>query len=77
MKIPLELMVKMPEVLTCRDFRLRQRHSYLEKLGRAQYNPREPNYISPSSVVKGDDAEFCENLCKTSVHAYNTFLKTL
>lgn len=77
MKIPLEMIIQLPGVLTCRDFKLKQRHTFLEKLQKNQYNPKLPNYISILSLVSGSDADFCTQIAKSSTQAYNTFLKSL
>lgn len=77
MKIPLEIIAKLPEVLTCREFRIKERHMFLEKLGKAQYNPKLPNYISLLAIISGNDAEFSCEVAKSSVQAYNMFLKSL
>lgn len=67
----------MPKVLTSRKFRIQQRHLFLEKLGRAQYDPKKEHYVSLEKLVAGTDSEFCANVAKSSVQAYNTFLKSL
>lgn len=77
MNIPLETIAEIPEILTCREFRVKQRHQFLEKLGRVQFDARKPNYISPLSIVSGTDAYFCTEVAKSSVHTFNAFLKTL
>lgn len=77
MKVPLETIAKMPEVLSCREFRLRQRHLFLEKLGRAQYDPKLPNYISVVTLVSGNDGEFAVNVAGSSIQAFNAFLKSI
>lgn len=77
MKIPLEIIAKFPEVLTCRAHRLKQRHLFLEELNKIQFNPKLPNYIGITSIITGTDAEFCEDVAKCSVQTYNTFLKSL
>ncbi|XP_045122400.1 transcription termination factor 3, mitochondrial-like [Portunus trituberculatus] len=69
--------VQFPHVLLTRDFRMRQRHGFLKLLGRDQYDPSKPNYVSPLALVSGTDAEFCLSLAKSSVQAFNDFLKTL
>ncbi|XP_045601353.2 transcription termination factor 3, mitochondrial [Procambarus clarkii] len=70
-------LVQFPHVLLSREFRLKQRHEYLKTIGRNQYNPLQPNYVSPSALVAGDDAEFCNTIAKTSVQDFNDFLKTM
>lgn len=77
MKIPLQLILKQPQVLLHRKFTVRERHKYLEKLGRAQYNPFLPGYIPLLELFSVPDAEFCKKFAKTSVLTYNEFLKTL
>ncbi|KAF9414697.1 hypothetical protein HW555_007475 [Spodoptera exigua] len=66
-----------PEILMCRKFRIKQRHLFLEKLGRAQYDPKKENYIPIKSLVEDSDIEFCKNFAKCSVNDFNMFLKTL
>ncbi|GLV45745.1 mitochondrial transcription termination factor 3 [Carabus blaptoides fortunei] len=77
MKISHEQILQMPKILTSRKFRIQQRHLFLEKLSRAQYNPKSENYVSLEQLVAGTDSEFCANVAKSSVQAYNTFLKSL
>lgn len=77
MGIPLESIAKVPEVLTCRFFRIRQRHEFLVALGRAQYDAKAPNYVSLEMLFSGDDSQFAVSVAKSSVQAYNAFLKTL
>lgn len=77
MKIPLEMIAKVPEVLSCRKNRLQPRHMFLERLGRAQYNPKEPNYVGLVSLISGTDADFVTEVAKSSVQIYNAFLKSL
>lgn len=76
MKIPLERIVQEPEILSCRQIRLKERHLFLLKLNRAQYDPKKANYVSLKSLVSGTDAEFSTEIAKTSVDIFNTFLKT-
>ncbi|XP_018574305.1 transcription termination factor 3, mitochondrial [Anoplophora glabripennis] len=77
MNIPSERIVEEPEILTCRQKRLIERHSFLSKLGRAQYDPKKPNYVALTSLVSGSDSDFCVDIAKSSVQAYNAFLKSL
>lgn len=71
------MVVQFPEVLLTRDFKLKQRHCFLKLLSRDQYDSTKPNYVSPKALVSGTDAEFCTNIAKASVQAFNDFLKTL
>ncbi|XP_065226848.1 transcription termination factor 3, mitochondrial [Planococcus citri] len=77
MKVPLSAIVAQPSGLQCRGFRLKQRHLFLEKLGKAQYDPTKPGYVSINDISIGNDATFCDKVAKTSVHTFNLFLKTL
>ncbi|KAK2584460.1 hypothetical protein KPH14_006836 [Odynerus spinipes] len=47
-----------PCILVCRKSRLEHRHTFLKKLGRAQYDPTEPLYVSFKSLICGTDVEF-------------------
>lgn len=66
-----------PQVLSCRLFRIKQRHEYLKYLNRVQYNPTKPNYVSLLKLVSGNDSDFCLNIAKTSVEMFNSYLKTV
>lgn len=77
MKISHQTIKQSPEVLMCRKFRIKQRHLFLEKLGRSQYDPQKENYIPIKSLVEDSDTEFCKKIAKCSVNDFNTFLKTL
>ncbi|KAB0798472.1 hypothetical protein PPYR_09465 [Photinus pyralis] len=77
MNIPIERIVEVPEVLMCRLFRIRQRHLFLDSLGRAQYNHRNPNYVSLLQLVSGSDVDFSVDVAKSSVQDFNLFLKSL
>ncbi|KAK8759699.1 hypothetical protein V5799_002669 [Amblyomma americanum] len=70
-------LMQFPAILRTRECIYKPRHQFLVKLGRAQFDPKEPNYVSPQSLVVGTDAVFCENVAKTSVDTYNAFLKTI
>lgn len=69
--------VQFPAILRTRECVYKPRHQFLVHLGRAQFDPKEPNYVSPKALVTGIDAVFCENVAKTTVDKYNEFLKTL
>lgn len=77
MKISHEQMLKMPKILFARKIRLEQRHLFLVKLGRAQYDSKKENYVSLDNLDSGSDSDFCANVAKASIQAYNTFLKSL
>ncbi|XP_044267016.1 transcription termination factor 3, mitochondrial [Tribolium madens] len=77
MNIPLETIAKMPQILTCREFRIKQRHLFLKKLGKLQFDPKQPNYISLISLVSQSDAHFATEVAGSSINAFNEFLKSL
>ena len=49
----------------------------MKKLGRDQYNPKKPNYISPKVLCEESDADFCELGAHVPVELYNKFLMTI
>lgn len=75
--IPHEILVRFPKSITQTQHKLLPRHKYLESLGRAQYCPTLPNYVSPAALSEGDDTEFAEKIAGTSVLLYNLFQKSL
>jgi len=77
LQIPHKLIAKQPHVLLARLSRLRQRHLFLHGLGKAQYDPSLPNYISLLALVTGGDAEFASNVAGAAPDSYILFLKTL
>ncbi|XP_014259981.1 transcription termination factor 3, mitochondrial [Cimex lectularius] len=77
MLVPHELIVKQPQVLLCRERRMKERHLFLKSLGRDQYDPSKPKYVSLMSIAAHDDATFCKEIARTPVLLFNKFLKTL
>ena len=77
MKIPHQQILDFPEILKSRTFHIKQRHMFLDSLGRAQYDPKLGGYISPRSLVIGTDTEFSQIVAKSSVEAFNIFLKSI
>lgn len=77
MKIDHNHILENPEVLLCRVFRIKQRHLFLENLGRAQYDPKKENYVPLTALIKYTDSEFCNTYAKCNVSDFNMFLKTL
>nr|CAG4643461.1 EOG090X0C5Y [Ilyocryptus agilis] len=69
--------LQFPAVLTCREFRIRQRHEFLQHMNRAQYDPKLPQYVSPLDLIRYTDSHFAANIAKTTVAEFNDFLKTL
>lgn len=76
-KIPHSTLLQNPEVLMCRNFKVKQRHTFLERLGRAQYDPKKENFVPIMALVEDTDIEFCKKYAKCNVCDFNDFLKTL
>lgn len=76
MKLSHDMLLQQPEILTSREFRLRERHEFLKMLGRAQYDPEKDMYISPKSIVEGNNYQFVRNVAKSDMETYELFLKT-
>ena len=47
------------------------------KLERNQYDPSQPNYVSPVALAETSDQDFCLNYAKVPIQIFNQFLKTL
>ncbi|KAM4864715.1 transcription termination factor 3, mitochondrial isoform 1-T3 [Thomomys bottae] len=77
MNIPHHIIVKFPQVFNSRLFKIKERHLFLAYLGRAQYDPQKPNYISLDKLVSVPDEIFCGEIAETSVENFENFLKTL
>ncbi|XP_014643560.1 PREDICTED: transcription termination factor 3, mitochondrial isoform X1 [Ceratotherium simum simum] len=77
MNIPHHIIVRFPQVFNTRLFKVKERHLFLTYLGRAQYDPAKPNYISLDKLVSMPDEIFCEKIAKASVRDFEKFLKTL
>ncbi|CAO2602575.1 Transcription termination factor 3, mitochondrial [Lemmus lemmus] len=77
MNIPHHIIVKFPQVFNTRVFKIKERHLFLVYLGKAQYDPAKPNYVSLDKFVSIPDEVFCKEIAKTSVNDFEKFLKTL
>lgn len=77
MSIPHHVIVRFPQVFNTRLFKVKERHMFLTYLGRSQYDPAKPNYISLDKLVSMPDEIFCEEIAKASVQDFEKFLKTL
>ncbi|XP_030377561.1 transcription termination factor 3, mitochondrial [Scaptodrosophila lebanonensis] len=69
-------LLQWPELLTSREFRLRERHEFLKLLGRAQYDPQKDLYISPGSIVQGNNFYFVRHVAKSDIQTFDLFVKT-
>lgn len=67
----------LPQVLNCKYLRIRERHLFLEYLGKAQYDPTLPNYISLDRLASLPDDMFCIELASAKIEDFYLFQKTL
>lgn len=72
-----EVIVHFPAVLTCREYRLRARHQFLQFLGRVQFDPKLPLYVNPLQIIRDSDANFAVSVAGSSIDSFNEFCKTL
>lgn len=77
MRISNAQLVVTPYILTNRLFRIKERHGFLKKIGKAQYNPKKELYISLDALVKGNDEEFVSTIAKCTYEEYDRYLRTL
>lgn len=77
MKISNSQLVQTPQILKSRLFRVKERHGFLKKIGRAQYNTKLELYISLDDLVNGNDEEFMMNIVKRPYEEYDRYLRTL
>ncbi|XP_025022825.1 transcription termination factor 3, mitochondrial isoform X2 [Python bivittatus] len=77
MGIPHKLMVLFPQIFNAKLLRIKERHLFLKFLGRAQYDPGQPSYISLEKLVVLPDDVFCADVAKAEVKDFEKFLKTL
>lgn len=77
MGVPHSLIAKFPQILNAKFLHIRERHLFLEYLGRAQYEPTHPNYISLERLVALPDETFCSEVALASLDDFERFQKTL
>lgn len=77
MKIENAQLARMPYILENRFFRIKERHGFLRKIGRAQYNPKLELYVSLDDLCKGTDEEFAANIAKRPYEEFDQYLRTL
>ncbi|TRY83266.1 hypothetical protein DNTS_032522 [Danionella cerebrum] len=77
MNVPHALIVKFPQVFNSKFLRISERHMFLEYLGRAQYNPSQPGFISLDRLVSLPDEVFCSELAQATLEDFERFQKTL
>ena len=77
MKMDHETILNFPAVLSSREFRIKQRHEFLQYLNRAQYNPQLENYINPLEIIRGTDSHFAVSVAKSSIAEFKDFCKIM
>lgn len=77
MKMSHSTIASMSCVLTQKVARIKERHSFLKKLGRAQYDCKKPNYVDLSGMVFMSDANFCFEIAKCTLSEYDLYLKSI
>ncbi|NWX79769.1 MTEF3 factor, partial [Alca torda] len=77
MGIPHHMLTRFPQVFNSKLLRIKERHMFLTFLGRAQYDPAQPSYISLDQLVSLPDEVFCTEIAKASIQDFEKFLKTL
>lgn len=75
--IPHHILAHFPTALTGNPLEVAERHQFLTSLGRAQYDPGKPQYVSPIALTEGSDMEFAEKVARSTIQLYNAFLKTI
>ncbi|KAF5908661.1 transcription termination factor 3, mitochondrial isoform X1 [Clarias magur] len=77
MGVPHALITKFPQVLNAKFLRIRERHLFLEYLGRAHYDPTHPNYIPLERLVALPDETFCTKVALSSLNDFERFQKMM
>ncbi|NXL87295.1 MTEF3 factor, partial [Alectura lathami] len=77
MGIPHHMLARFPQVFNSKLLRIKERHMFLIFLGRAQYDPAQPSYISLDQLVSLPDEVFCTEIAKASIQDFEKFLKTI
>lgn len=77
MKIDNKQIVMDPAILTKKILRIKERHGFMKKIGKAQYDPKLPLYVSLSAMCTGNDLDFCENIAKRPYEEFDEYLRTL
>jgi len=62
------------ELLTCKMHVIANRHFFLKSIGRAQYDPAQPLYVSLRLMAEVDDEQFATDLAESTVAEYDAFL---
>ncbi|XP_075684137.1 transcription termination factor 3, mitochondrial [Rhinoderma darwinii] len=77
MGIPHHIITHFPQVFNTSFLKIKERHEFLTFLGRAIYEPTQPNYVSLDKLVSMSAQTFCEEISKTSVQDFELFQKNM
>ncbi|CAL8296899.1 unnamed protein product [Lota lota] len=77
MKVPHHLIVKFPQVFNSRLLRIKERHLFLEYLGKAQYDSDQANYVSLDRLASLPDEAFCTEFASATLDDFLMFQKTM
>jgi len=75
--IPQSLLCKFPRSIRRSSVLTLSRHKFLQHLGKAQYKPDQPGYVSLEMLTEGTEEEFCDNVARCNVDLFYKFLKTI
>lgn len=73
---PHKLLVRFPETILVPHMKLKERFHFLQLIKQDQYNPEEPNFVSPTFFAQSSDLELCQHF-NVNIDQFNRFLKTL
>lgn len=77
MGIPHHIITHFPQVFNTSLLKIKERHEFLTFLGRAIYDPTQPNYVSLDKLVSMTNETFCEEIAKTSTQDFEQFQKNM
>jgi len=77
MEISNEQIVQSPEVLAGHLHDIRNRHRFLVKQGRDQFDPKLPNYVPLNSFTDTAEAAWLEEYAKCSMEDFDKFLRMI
>lgn len=77
MEIPHHIITHFPQVFNTSLLKIKERHEFLTFLGRAIYDPTQPNYVSLDKLVSMTNETFCEEISKTSIQDFEQFQKNM
>jgi len=76
-KISHSTLAKFPATLLAPWIETRSRLKFLQSLGRDQFDPVLPNYVSPELLTDLSDQTFCERAARCNLVLYEDFQRTL